>query len=218
MTTEIAIHGPNPFEQFGDAATGGRPSFPFMKFSKGDYVAGKSADEIPVGSEYIALPKTLTTGYVGWENGAPTDRIMGRVVDGFVPPRKADLPQRDQSTWERDDRGEPRDPYALTNEMVFVNRHDQSEIYTFTTSSRGGVSAIGLLAKAYGARMRSHPTEVPIVKLAVDSYLHSNRAFGRIKVPKFDVVGWTDEKPFMAAINGAAANGHDSAGLEDPPF
>ncbi len=38
--------------------------------------------------------------------------------------------------------------------------------------------------------MRQHPDEWPIVELGVGSYAHSNKAYGRIKFPTFEIVGW----------------------------
>ena len=35
---------------------------------------------------------------------------------------------------------------------------------------------------------------------ASDSYQHSNREFGRVKTPKFELVGWEPKDRFIAAL------------------
>jgi hypothetical protein len=113
---------------------------------------------VPIGTKFIAVMPSLVAGFVGGADGKPVDREhMGKVIDGYVPPRVADLPLRDKSQWERDDRGELRDPYQLTNELTLIHNEKPDVVYTFTTSSRGGLKAIGEIAKQFGARVRSNP-------------------------------------------------------------
>jgi hypothetical protein len=214
-STALTTPGPNPFSAFGEAATG--PKHAFARFSKGDYVCGRDNDIIATGSEFVMLMDSLTTGFIEWNGGLPGDRIMGRVVEGYVPPRIAELPRRDKSQWDNDERGEPRDPFQLTNEITIVSP-TKDKVYTFTTSSRGGLSALGEIAKAYGARMRQYPTQVPLVKLEVNSYMHSNRSFGRIKTPRFAIVDWVEKGQYQktAGVDTAAGNGNGH--LDDPPF
>jgi hypothetical protein len=80
---------------------------------------------------------------------------------------------------------------------------DEDSLFTFTTSSRGGLNAIGELCKAYGKAMRQRPDEFPIVALKVGSYQHSNKAYGRIKFPILEVVGWAAKSDFAQALGAA---------------
>jgi len=41
--------------------------------------------------------------------------------------------------------------------------------------------------------MRTKPDEWPIVALGVGAYNHPNKAFGRIKFPTLEIVGWEDK-------------------------
>jgi hypothetical protein len=74
-----------------------------------------------------------------------------------------------------------------------------------TTSSRGGTSALGGLAKLYGAHMRTHPNELPVIAIGVNSYQHSDRSIGRVKTPKFTVVRWVDGAEHLEALEAADA-------------
>jgi hypothetical protein len=202
MPTDVATLQPNPFEAFGDAAT--RSSHPLLKFSKGDYVFGQNAEMVPIGTEVVAIMEEFMTGMIRWSNGTPTERLMGTVASRYIPPRRADLGDTDKSLWEVDDRGDPKDPWQLSNELPMVMRADIAKIFTFTTSSRGGLGALGELCKVYGRHMRTNPNDYPIVRLDVGSYMHPNKSYGRIKFPKFELIGWTDKGPYEAAVNGNA--------------
>ena len=116
---------------------------------------------------------------------------MGLVAEGFQPPKRKELSDLDQVTWERDAEGRPRDPWQFTNHLFL--RDENGEIYKFPTSSRGGLNAIGELCKAYGKHIRQHPNQDPIVELEVGSYPHRDKAIGRVKFPIFKIVGYTNK-------------------------
>src|SRR5262249_39912233 len=159
--------------------------------TKGDYVAGPYNDEIPIGTKLYAMMDSLNVGWIKWQDNRPAERITGAVGEGFQPPCRTELGDNDKSQWETDDQGHPRDPWQFTNELVLIEV-EGGKTYTFTTSSRGGIGAIGELCSAYGKAMRQQPDRVPVIELDVGSYQHSNRAFGRIKFPIFKIVDWAN--------------------------
>src|SRR5208337_2954921 len=59
-----------------------------LKFSKGEWLAGKDANLVPTGTELVAIMDTLTVGWIKWSAGRPVDYRMGLAVDGFSPPRR----------------------------------------------------------------------------------------------------------------------------------
>jgi hypothetical protein len=125
----------------------------------------------------------------------------------------------DESKWETDGNGKRRDPLQFSNYLVLAHADRDSELYTFATSSRGGLGAIGELCKSYGKQMRQQPDKYPIVELDAGSYQHRERSFGRIEYPIFNVIGWTDKTPFVELLN----NNDTTTKLappqnEDPPF
>jgi hypothetical protein len=190
-TTLPADEQKNLFEQYGDAATARSIEGALLKFNKGSYFAGPAADaiEIAIGGRLVGLMDTLLVGWVRWWDDAPTEHKIGLVAEGYQPERRADLSDLDKSQWKIDDDGEPKDPWQFTNYLVL--RHlDTGELYTFTTSSKGGLSAIGELCKEYGKQMRQQPDKWPVIELGVDSYLHRDRKRGRIKFPVFTIIDW----------------------------
>lgn len=196
MANELTTTGPNPYEAYGEAAA---PKGNFLKFSKGDYVAGIDGEIIPIGTIMIADMTQLSTGWVRWQDGQVSDRIMGLLAGGFRPPRRNELGDQDESLWERDRRdGRARDPWQRGTELPMIVRDNPDESYLFVTGSKGGEGAIGELCKVYGKRIRTNPNDLPMVRLDVDSYQHRDKSLGRIKIPTLEVVGWINQDNFNA--------------------
>ena len=157
-------------------------------------MAGENNDIIEEGTQFIANMDELFVGWVRWSNNRPTDHVMGKVVERYQPQRRSELGDNDPNQWETDDRGEPRDPWQPTNYLLLEG--EEEELYTFTTSSRGGINAIGELCNKYGKLERQKPNDYPVVEIGTGSYMHSNKAYGRIKYPTLTIVGWSPKKDF----------------------
>ena len=188
-TTNVA----DLFEDYGNAATARSIEGKLMRFSKGDYSAGQEAEEIPLGKRFIARMDMFKLGYVYWQNNLPVEEWMGLLAEGFVPPKRSELGNLDKALWERDSKGQPRDPCQYTNHLI-LDEAESSELYTFATNSRGGTSAMGELCKTYGKHIREHPDEDPVIELDVGSYQHPDKTIGRVKFPIFKVVGWVPKR------------------------
>ena len=130
---------------------------------------------------------SLEVGHVRWEGMRPVEPRMGRLVGGFKPAKRSELGHDDRSQWETDDEGQARDPWQFSNQLELADP-DKGELYTFCTSSKGGLTAIGELCKQYGAAMRQRPDDWPVIELGVGSYAHANKAYGKIKYPVFGIV------------------------------
>src|SRR5262249_31529942 len=104
------------------------------------------------------------------------------------------------------------DPWQFQNDIVMV-AVDGGKLYTFTTSSRGGLNAVGELCKAYGKQVRQHPNKLPVIALDVGSYQHSNRSYGRIKFPVFKIVDWADAAVAQRLLD--ANNGNEESDGDD---
>jgi hypothetical protein len=189
-STAVSTTGSNPWLEYGAAVGASDITGDLLKFSKGDFLAGQDNREIAVGTRLVANMDSLEIGWIKWENSRPADRRMGRCADGHKPAKRPDLGDNDKALWETDDDGSPRDPWQYSNHLILADPED-GQLYTFATSSKGGLTAIGALCSTYGQAMRQHPDQWPIIELGVGSYAHSNKAYGRIKFPTFEVVGWS---------------------------
>lgn len=204
--TSIANPAGNYFQSYGEQASQKSIVGKLLKFSKGDYLVGEDNDEVEEGTQYVANMDELMVGWIRWEDGKPTDQIMGRVSEGYQAPKRNTLGDDDKSKWEVDDQGNERDPWQFSNYLILKTPGENGDdhLFTFTTSSRGGLNAIGELCKAYGKAMRQKPDEFPIISLGVGSYQHSNRSYGRIKFPILAVQGWSPKSEFAEALSDEA--------------
>jgi hypothetical protein len=101
-----------------------------------------------------------------------------------------------------------RDPWQFSNMLLLIDQN-ASAIFTFTTSSKGGIDAIGNLCKSYGREVLMRPGEYPVVALGSGSYQHPNRSYGRIKTPSFAIVGWVDKGPADEIVAMESQRGND---------
>lgn len=185
----------NVYEQYGAATAQTGIVGSLLKFNKGDWLAGQEEDELATGTKLVAIMDQLLIGWIRWEDNKPSQQLMGLLIEGHQPPKRATLGDTDHSQWDVDENsGQPRDPWQLTNHLILkvpgAKVSDQSKLYTFATSSRGGIGAVGKLCTEFGKAMRERPNEWPVVALKSAAYDHPNKQFGRIKVPVFEVVGW----------------------------
>jgi len=111
-----------------------------------------------------------------------------------------------------DANNKPRDPWQFTNYLPLLS--EIGELYTFTTSSRGGISAIAGLARRHASHRKRHPEDFPLVALGVDSYDHANKQYGRIKIPVFAPAGYVPERKFLEALAAAGIVIAESASIE----
>jgi hypothetical protein len=133
----------------------------------------------------IAHVTQLARGWVKFQNGELVDRKIGKVIDGYVVPPRQELDDHDESMWEKNDRGERRDPWIFQSYLPLENP-ETGELTVFVTGSAGGRSAIGALVSI--ASRNLHKGQ-PIIQLGVRHYKH--KVFGRIENPDFQIVGWT---------------------------
>ncbi len=184
----------NYFEQYGSIAAQTAITGTLIKFSKGDWLLGPDEEPLDVGTQFTAVMSELQIGWIKWVDSKPEEQIMGKVAEGFQPPRRKDLGDTDDTEWDVDSQGRPRDPWQFSNHLVLrkvgTDGADEDDLYTFATSSRGGINAIGELCKAYGKQFRQRAGQFPIIELGVDSYVHSNKEYGRIKIPLLKLVDW----------------------------
>lgn len=208
--TAVATQDDNPFLSYGRATSQSTIVGELLKFSKGEWTCGKNDTEVPEGTQMVAIMDQLLTGWIKWVDGKPAEQEMGLVAEGYRPPRRSDLGDTDKGEWETDLQGAPKDPWQFTNYLLMKDI-SSGEVYTFTTSSRGGINAIGKLAEAYGKNMRAKPDQFPVVALEVDSYKHSNKAFGKIFVPVLTVSGWMAKAEALEGIDGAESADNEPA-------
>jgi hypothetical protein len=178
------------FQRYGAAATQRSIIGSLLRFTKyGDYHYGQYDDELKHGTQLAAHMQTTLVGWQKWQGNRPVDAVMGLLAEGFEPPRRDKLGDLDQAQWETDEKKQPRDPWQFTTMLVLSDPRN-NDLFTFSTSSKGGLNAIGELAKAYSNHLRVAPDEVPIVELQRGSYKHPVKEYGEIRFPILKPVNW----------------------------
>src|SRR5262245_1110369 len=182
-----AIQYDNPWLEA--AAEAGSDLGQLLKFVKGKYMMGE--EEIPLGTEYIAHIDQLARGWVNFREDDTVDvRGITKIADGKPPARKT-LGDLDKKKWkEKDEEGNPKDPWQLQWYLPLVS-DDLGEIFTFVTGTDGGDKAIGNLCGIFGHRDRNGL--LPIIALKSRSYRH--KKYGPVHKPEFIVVGWHGDGP-----------------------
>ena len=148
----------DPLVAYADAISPRHIVGKLLRFSKGDFFAGEESQPIPVGTTLTVAADELLAGWIKWADGKPIAHNMVRVADGKLPPKRSDLGDQDHATWETDDRGEPRDPWQFTNYLPMMD--ENSELYTFATSSDGGLTVVSDLVRRYGPTSASPPRRI----------------------------------------------------------
>jgi hypothetical protein len=178
-------------ELFRQAALEGmRASFlgTLLRFKKGIWVYGEDKTELDRGTKVVALMNEFRRGYVRWWDGKATGHVVGKISEGFATPPRETLGDNDASLWPAGLSGGKEDPWVFTM-YAPLKSIAGDDIYTFATSSDGGVQTVYKLTERYSWLGRKHPGEYPIVALESETYDHPR--FGVVHKPKLEIVGWT---------------------------
>jgi hypothetical protein len=160
-----------------------------LKFAKGKWIIRESKDderEVEPTDTFLVDPLSFVDGWIRWENKKPTHKAYGRRVDGFIPPPRGMLPEREESKWPMGAKG-PEDPWQRVQSLLFKELAT-GELMTWQSSSWGGTGAIGEFLNAWAADYKNHPGQAPVVGL--QSWDKPNPDWGRIPTPRLKIVGW----------------------------
>jgi hypothetical protein len=178
-----------------------------VKFADWRYYAGKSATPIPDGTKLIALATVAL--WQRWEGGKPVEAIV-RQPGQYLPARNT-LGYLEEAEWERGIGGEPADPWQNTRHVYLVNPVSAA-IYTFTTASNGGCSAVSALGGAIKRMRAAHPNAVPVVELRAEEM---QTKYGRKSKPLFQIVDWKFDHTNVASVDRQLTAADDDFGDDD---
>ena len=145
---------------------------------------------------------TLMEGHIKWAEGRPADAAMGLVADGFQP-RTVTTSTISTPTCGRSARtasvripGSRRPCWCSSRPRRAARR-----LYLLDVDGRRA-RRDGALCEAHG-RATEDAGQYPVVTLAVDSYEHRVKSYGKVKVPVFKLCGAVEAGPFDAIVAGA---------------
>jgi hypothetical protein len=163
-----------------------------IKFSKdGQFITADDEEPVPTDTEFAALCDQTLVGWLKFNGeGLPPDRAMGLLYGDFVMPPRQSLGDLDQSEWDMGLDGTPADPWQHHICIVLQNTATQ-ELFTYDTSSKTGRRACGNLLRHYDRMCRTHPDDLPRVRLGTGRFAHKDARVGWVTVPLFIVIGRT---------------------------
>jgi hypothetical protein len=163
-----------------------------IKFSKdGVFVTSDDDQPVDVNADFYALADETQIGWIkyGREEGEEPQRIAGLLYDNFVLPPRASLGDLDESEWPVGlDGSTPEDPWKHFQNLV-LEHVGTRELSTFSTASKTGRRAVINLCRHYDRLQRTHPGDVPIVRLRPGGFVHKDARIGWVPTPTFCVVG-----------------------------
>ena len=168
-----------------------------LKFKKGKYFCDN--EEVPLGTEYTAHCVGWTKCWIKFRDKKVADRKMFRVAENIPIPKREELDDQDQSTWEMGlDGNKPSDPWTL--QYLLPLETAEGDLVIFVTSSSGGTRAVSDLCKQYARRLtRTGISAQPVVRLCSSSF--TSKKFGEVARPSFDIAGWDSEHEGIRVIN-----------------
>ena len=164
--------------------------------SKGDWNVGADKTPIKDGTQFLFIVPETMRGWLKWQDGAVTDAVMGYVRDGFLVQHRAALGDDDETAWEKNPDGTPRDPWTRTYRALLVEMSPPHGDVTFSGSSFGAQIALKEICRTYSADKHRFPDAFPVVQLTTKTRQH--KSYGSIKGPWFEVVGWASVEDVKA--------------------
>ena len=161
-----------------------------IKWSKdATFITSDDEEEIAADAEFILLADETLIGWIKFNGvGEPPERHAGLLFDGYEMVEREDLGDLDQTKWELGLDGQPADPWLHQQSIVLQNT-ETAELFTFSTTSKTGRRAVGILLRHYQRMQKTRPDELPVIKLGKGGYEHKDSRVGWVAVPVFVVVG-----------------------------
>ena len=153
---------------------------------------GIDKDEVPIGTQAVALVDQILKGFIRFDEGGPIRRFLPIWPTPDLDALRQSLGDLDQAMWpDRTAKGEPQDPWRPARELPVILLRKTRDCLVYSTSSRGGVIAVSGLSRAVQHERRDpeNAAALPIISLDVDSYTQPK--FGKIYTPVLEIMGWT---------------------------
>lgn len=185
----------NAFEAFGDS--GSAIIGDLIKMDRyGDWTAGQEGRDVN-GLKMVVNMASVKHGWTRWSGGKPAEDDLVPVASGMQPAARDTLGYLDESEWEVDEHGKPKDPWQRT--VSFSGRSpDDGKEYTYSASSKGAQNAVKALCAQFGrVGLREHPGCLPLVALQSAHYMHP--VYKKLFNPVFEILDWVSEGELMGA-------------------
>lgn len=121
---------------------------------------------------------------------------MVTIISGAQPVTRDALGHADQTVWERDSEGRPRDPWQKTTEIPAREVSGNKREVVIVGSSKGWEGACKALFQAFLDGGKLNHGKIPIIELRGDKYNHPK--WGLTKTPVMTLVEWQAPEALLA--------------------
>ena len=154
---------------------------------QGVWVFGADSVALKPGTQLIADPASLSSGYVAWYMAKPEAEVMQPTSLGPVDPSK--LPEVNSGSIPPGAKKPSGKGWEPQFSIALLTRDKIPLSLLFKTSSVGGSNCLLGLAGEIAMGLAENEARVyPIIEPGVDSYQH--KEFGEVFTPTLTVVGW----------------------------
>jgi hypothetical protein len=154
----------------------------------GKFVRTQDGTPLPENLELVCLFTHAEGGWIRFNGkGNPPDTRMGPIFNGFMPPRREELGDLDESQWPTGLSGRAEDPWQHQIRLPFADK--DGEAFVFQTTSVTGRRAVGNLLSHCNRMAKKEPDLWPVVQLRVGGFNHRDDRIGWVPVPTFAIVG-----------------------------
>ena len=156
---------------------------------EGEFKTSDDDKPVPEGKEFVVLADDTLVGWVRFNGpGEAPDKAMGLLYDGYEMPTRESLGDLDPAAWETGLDNQPQDPWQH-HQCLVLQDVETAELFTFTTASKTGRRAVGNLLRHYDRMRKTHPDELPVIRLGKGGFEHKDSRVGFVNVPVFVVCG-----------------------------
>jgi hypothetical protein len=189
----MTYHERDAWDETGDMGNGIEGQH--LKCAKGTWLLDDTEIETgDNGLKICVIMDTATVGQVLWRDHKIVERDVGRISDGFVPPRQI------SENW---------NPYVAFQAVRADDGH-LGEPVTFTSSSWGGRYAFQSLVNPYRTKERR---QFPICVFSTKERGDENRNID----PVFKIVSWSDRGHFQELLPPPIAPAADAIAYSPKP-
>src|SRR6476620_7381678 len=120
-----------------------------LRFKKGNYVFGSEKHKVAVGTKFIAIMHGARHGWIKWNADKTATNVVGKIIEGFVPPPRTELDCRDEEAWPTNQlSGKVEDPWKHVVYLPLM-AIDGTQLLTFSTTTKTGIPAFWKFVDRY---------------------------------------------------------------------